>query len=131
MLLRALARRPTIARRALTTANPPDPKPHTMAAVGATAGTLGSLAGMGGGFVAIPLMTRLGVSQHTAHGTSLVGVVCTGAARDGGAASQGAEQHAYESLYTATRCGARGCDDSLGAVVWRRGGSTAQDCAAL
>ena len=76
MLLRTLASRSTIARRALATAKPPDPKPHTMAAVGATAGTLGSLAGMGGGFVAIPLMTRLGVSQHTAHGTSLVGVVC-------------------------------------------------------
>ena len=90
MLLRALARSPTIARRALTTAKPPDPKPHTMAAVGATAGTLGSLAGMGGGFVAIPLMTRLGVSQHTAHGTSLVGVVCTGAAGAAAYAADGA-----------------------------------------
>ena len=29
-----------------------------------------------------------------------------GAARDGGAASESAEQHAYESLFTATRCGA-------------------------
>ena len=90
MLLRSLARRSTIARRALTTAKPPDPKPHTMAAVGATAGTLGSLAGMGGGFVAIPLMTRLGVSQHTAHGTSLVGVVCTGAAGAAAYAADGA-----------------------------------------
>ena len=90
MLLRTLASRSTIARRALTTANPPDPKPHTMAAVGATAGTLGSLAGMGGGFVAIPLMTRLGVSQHTAHGTSLVGVVCTGAAGAAAYAADGA-----------------------------------------
>ena len=35
---------------------------------------------MGGGFVAIPLMTRLGMSQHTAHGTSLVGVFATGMA---------------------------------------------------
>ena len=90
MLLRALASRSTLARRALTTAKPPDPKPHTMAAVGATAGTLGSLAGMGGGFVAIPLMTRLGVSQHTAHGTSLVGVVCTGAAGAAAYAADGA-----------------------------------------
>ena len=90
MLLRTLASRSTIARRALATAKPPDPKPHTMAAVGATAGTLGSLAGMGGGFVAIPLMTRLGVSQHTAHGTSLVGVVCTGAAGAAAYAADGA-----------------------------------------
>ena len=90
MLLRSLARRSTIARRGLATAKPPDPKPHTMAAVGATAGTLGSLAGMGGGFVAIPLMTRLGVSQHTAHGTSLVGVVCTGAAGAAAYAADGA-----------------------------------------
>ena len=90
MLLRALARRPTIARRGLATAKPPDPKPHTMAAVGVTAGALGSLAGMGGGFVAIPLMTRLGVSQHAAHGTSLVGVVCTGAAGAAAYAGDGA-----------------------------------------
>ena len=30
MLLRTLASRSTIARRALATAKPPDPKPHTM-----------------------------------------------------------------------------------------------------
>ena len=53
MLLRTLASRSTTARRALSplTTAKPDPKPHTMAAVGATAGTLGSLAGMGGGIV--------------------------------------------------------------------------------
>jgi len=44
------------------------------------AGALGSLAGMGGGFVAIPMMTHFGVSQHAAHGTSLAGVVATGCA---------------------------------------------------
>ena len=47
---------------------------------GFVAGVLGSLAGMGGGFVAIPMMTHFGVSQHAAHGTSLVGVVATGCA---------------------------------------------------
>lgn len=41
---------------------------------------------MGGGFVAIPMMTHFGVSQHTAHGTSLVGVLATGGA---GAAAYG------------------------------------------
>mmetsp|Transcript_2332 Transcript_2332/g.6976 ORF Transcript_2332/g.6976 Transcript_2332/m.6976 type:complete len:308 (+) Transcript_2332:1145-2068(+) len=50
---------------------------------GFVAGTLGSLAGMGGGFVAIPMMTHFGVSQHAAHGTSLVGVVATGFAGAG------------------------------------------------
>jgi len=49
--------------------------------IGSIAGTLGSLAGMGGGFVMIPLMTsRLGISQHVAHGTSLFAVAATGIA---------------------------------------------------
>jgi uncharacterized membrane protein YfcA len=42
-----------------------------------------SLAGMGGGFVMIPLMTSkhlLGLSQHAAHGTSLFAVTTTGIA---------------------------------------------------
>lgn len=43
---------------------------------------------MGGGFVAIPMMTHFGVSQHVAHGTSLVGVLATGCA---GAAAYGME----------------------------------------
>lgn len=37
--------------------------------------------------MAIPMMTHFGVSQHTAHGTSLVGVLATGGA---GAAAYGA-----------------------------------------
>uniref|UniRef100_A0A7S4VM12 Membrane transporter protein n=1 Tax=Ditylum brightwellii TaxID=49249 RepID=A0A7S4VM12_9STRA len=51
--------------------------------IGTLAGTLGSLAGMGGGFVMIPLMTSrnmLGLSQHVAHGTSLFAVATTGIA---------------------------------------------------
>mmetsp|Transcript_12284 Transcript_12284/g.14075 ORF Transcript_12284/g.14075 Transcript_12284/m.14075 type:complete len:304 (+) Transcript_12284:124-1035(+) len=50
--------------------------------IGSTAGLLGSLAGMGGGFVMIPLMTSrlLRISQHQAHGTSLFAVATTGVA---------------------------------------------------
>ena len=61
--------------------------------IGSLAGLLGSLAGMGGGFVMIPLMTAaarrtatsfwkggLGLSQHQAHGTSLFAVGTTGLA---------------------------------------------------
>ncbi|KAJ8611421.1 hypothetical protein CTAYLR_008997 [Chrysophaeum taylorii] len=51
-----------------------------LGATGVVAGALGSLAGMGGGFVAIPMMTHFGVGQHVAHGTSLVGVLATGCA---------------------------------------------------
>lgn len=51
--------------------------------IGILAGTCGSLAGMGGGFIMIPLMTSkhiLSLSQHVAHGTSLFAVVTTGIA---------------------------------------------------
>ena len=50
--------------------------------IGSFAGVLGSLAGMGGGFVMIPLMTSslLKLSQHQAHGTSLFAVAATGIA---------------------------------------------------
>lgn len=51
--------------------------------IGTCAGICGSLAGMGGGFVMIPLMTSarlLHLSQHTAHGTSLFAVATTGLA---------------------------------------------------
>jgi uncharacterized membrane protein YfcA len=50
--------------------------------IGGVAGALGSLAGMGGGFVMIPLMTSglLRLSQHQAHGTSLFAVAATGLA---------------------------------------------------
>ena len=52
--------------------------------VGLAAGLLGGffagIAGVGGGIVMIPLMTWLaGLSQHRAHGTSLVAIVFTGA----------------------------------------------------
>jgi uncharacterized membrane protein YfcA len=53
-------------------------------AIGFIAGFGGSLAGMGGGFVMIPLLTstRIGVNltQHGAHGSSLFAVAATGAA---------------------------------------------------
>lgn len=49
---------------------------------GTFAGLCGSLAGMGGGFVMVPLMTSrlLRLSQHQAHGTSLFAVTTTGMA---------------------------------------------------
>ena len=56
--------------------------------IGSLAGLMGSLAGMGGGFVMIPMMTAarsfgrigggLGLSQHQSHGTSLFAVGSTG-----------------------------------------------------
>ena len=51
-------------------------------AIGGLAGVCGSLAGMGGGFVMVPLMTSnlLRLSQHQAHGTSLFAVTATGIA---------------------------------------------------
>jgi len=47
---------------------------------GMLAGFLGSTAGMGGGFVAIPALTSsyIGLGQHAAHGTSLAAVAATG-----------------------------------------------------
>ena len=59
--------------------------------IGSVAGVLGSLAGMGGGFVMIPLMTSsalLKLSQHQAHGTSLFAVAATGVAGALGYAGQ-------------------------------------------
>ncbi|KAG8461440.1 hypothetical protein KFE25_001044 [Diacronema lutheri] len=48
-------------------------------AIGLFAGAFGSLAGLGGGVVMVPLLTSFaGLSQHAAHGTSLVAVVSTG-----------------------------------------------------
>eukprot|EP00189_Rhodosorus_marinus_P011903 CAMPEP_0184740148 /NCGR_PEP_ID=MMETSP0315-20130426/3149_1 /TAXON_ID=101924 /ORGANISM="Rhodosorus marinus, Strain UTEX LB 2760" /LENGTH=628 /DNA_ID=CAMNT_0027209625 /DNA_START=121 /DNA_END=2007 /DNA_ORIENTATION=- len=45
---------------------------------GFIAGMMGALAGLGGGVILIPLMTGvLGISQHVAHGTSLVAVAFT------------------------------------------------------
>jgi hypothetical protein len=43
-------------------------------------GLFGGLVGLGGGVIMIPLMTWLAkVTQHKAHGTSLIAVACTGA----------------------------------------------------
>eukprot|EP00534_Pseudo-nitzschia_fraudulenta_P001321 CAMPEP_0201118950 /NCGR_PEP_ID=MMETSP0850-20130426/3140_1 /ASSEMBLY_ACC=CAM_ASM_000622 /TAXON_ID=183588 /ORGANISM="Pseudo-nitzschia fraudulenta, Strain WWA7" /LENGTH=255 /DNA_ID=CAMNT_0047384457 /DNA_START=176 /DNA_END=943 /DNA_ORIENTATION=- len=73
-------------------------------AIGAVAGTFGSLAGMGGGFVMIPLMTSkrlLGLTQHQAHGTSLFAVATTGFA---GAISYSGEVD-YEVAAAIALCG--------------------------
>ncbi len=49
------------------------------ALIGFAAGVLGGLVGVGGGVVMIPLMVGvLGVTQHQAHGTSLMSLVFTG-----------------------------------------------------
>jgi len=49
--------------------------------IGLGAGMLGGLAGVGGGVVMIPLMVGvLGLTQHQAHGTSLMSLVFTGLA---------------------------------------------------
>jgi uncharacterized membrane protein YfcA len=47
--------------------------------VGSLAGAMGSLVGMGGGFVALPFLTgnMLRLSQHSAHGTSMATVLFT------------------------------------------------------
>ena len=48
---------------------------------GLSGGFLGGLVGVGGAVVMIPFMTRLaGMTQHQAHGTSLVAIVFTGLA---------------------------------------------------
>ena len=63
---------------------PPPPRPMPAAAaagIGACAGFAGSLVGLGGGFVAVPMMTNvLKLTQHQAHGTSLAVVAATGTA---------------------------------------------------
>ena len=47
--------------------------------IGLAAGCLGGLAGLGGGILMVPLMVYvLKLSQHRAHGTSLVAIVFTG-----------------------------------------------------
>lgn len=48
-------------------------------AIGLLAGFFGGLVGLGGGVVMVPLLTGWArLTQHEAHGTSLVGVVATG-----------------------------------------------------
>lgn len=47
--------------------------------IGVAAGIFGGIGGLGGGVVMVPLLGAwLGLSQHRAHGTSLVAVVVTG-----------------------------------------------------
>lgn len=47
--------------------------------IGLTAGTFGGILGVGGGLIMIPLMVEvLKLTQHKAHGTSLVALVFTG-----------------------------------------------------
>ena len=59
-------------------------------AIGATAGGLGSLVGLGGGFVAVPMLTGWAkLTQHVATGTSLAVVLLTGATGAYGYASHG------------------------------------------
>lgn len=50
------------------------------AAIGSLSGGLGSLLGLGGGIVAIPAMTAIGLTQHQATGCSLGAVFATGLA---------------------------------------------------
>ena len=82
---------------------PPNALPKAFA-IGSLAGVCGSLAGMGGGFVMIPLMTSsrlLGLSQHQAHGTSLFAVAATGVA--GALGYQGQVQ--YDAAAAIAACG--------------------------
>ena len=47
--------------------------------IGLTAGVFGGILGIGGGLIMIPLMVEvLKLTQHKAHGTSLVALVFTG-----------------------------------------------------
>jgi len=70
--------------------------------IGNAAGILGSLAGMGGGFVMIPMMTHmLKLTQHQAHGTSLFAVMATGLA---GAVSY-SDHVQWESAAAVAVCG--------------------------
>jgi uncharacterized protein len=49
--------------------------------IGLTAGAFGGLVGLGGGALMIPMMVGfLKLTQHKAHGTSLVALVFTGLA---------------------------------------------------
>ncbi|WP_324670057.1 sulfite exporter TauE/SafE family protein [Geochorda subterranea] len=59
--------------------------------IGLAGGGLGSLVGLGGGVVMIPLLTSwMGLTQHAAHGSSLVAVLFTAVSGGVGYARQGA-----------------------------------------
>jgi uncharacterized membrane protein YfcA len=75
-------------------------------AIGSLAGLMGSLAGMGGGFVMIPLMTHfLRLSQHSAHGTSLFAVAATGIAGAWGFSTSNEPIVQWEAAAVIATCG--------------------------
>lgn len=72
-------------------------------AIGLLAGIFGGLVGLGGGIVMIPLMVGLKkISQHSAHGTSLVALVFTGIAGAATYALQGSVNFIASILLAAT-----------------------------
>jgi uncharacterized membrane protein YfcA len=71
--------------------------------IGLSGGLLGGLVGVGGGIIMIPLMTRLAkLTQHQAHGTSLVAIVFTGLAGAGTYSLHGSVDWQAALLLTAT-----------------------------
>jgi uncharacterized membrane protein YfcA len=81
--------------------------------IGLAAGIFGGLVGLGGGVVMIPLMVGIRkLTQHTAHGTSLVALVFTGLAGTAAYALKGSVDPTAAALLAATavftaRAGAR------------------------
>lgn len=77
--------------------------------IGLLGGFFGGLVGLGGGVIMIPLMVSLRtLSQHTAHGTSLVAVVFTGLAGAAAYLLRGAvDWHASALLALSATCTAR------------------------
>ncbi|MRR15484.1 MAG: sulfite exporter TauE/SafE family protein [Deltaproteobacteria bacterium] len=106
-------------------------------AIGLAAGAFGGLIGLGGGVIMVPLMVGiLKLSQHRAHGTSLVALVFTGA---GGALIYGLRGHvdfwaaaalAATAVFT-VRAGARYADALPGWKLKRAFGLFLIFCAAL
>lgn len=106
-------------------------------AIGLAAGSFGGLVGLGGGVIMIPLMIGvLKLSQHRAHGTSLVALVFTGA---GGTLIYGLRGHidflaaallALTAVFT-VRAGARYADALPGWKLKRAFGVFLIFCASL
>jgi len=78
---------------ATTAAEPhphPEPQPHRhrhappqvpllkSLGIGLAMGVFGGMVGLGGGVLAIPLLAAAGLSQHQAHGTSVLAITATG-----------------------------------------------------